>query len=325
MDGSFVLYAKNCACYSDCVDTLREALEKINIRGQAFFGEPMAARTSFRIGGPAEAFVLPDDPAAIQRLIEFARERELPVHILGGGTNVLVSDSGLRGLCIGLSRLNRVRPEPGGLYAEAGVPFRALCDAALDASLVGLEFASGLPGSVGGAVFMNARCYDAEMADLIRRVDILYRGEVQGFGFDAKEWAYKKSPFQPGGSRSGAVILGASFALAPGDKESIRRRMEEKKRDRAAKGHYLFPCAGSVFKNDRAFGEPTGKILDRLGFRGLRLRSAAVAEYHANIFINPGRANAADMRALMELAERKAQAELGIKLEREVVLLGDFS
>jgi len=306
------------------VDTLREALEKINIRGRARYAEPLASHTSFRIGGPADAYILPEDPDDIQRLLDLARERGVPATVLGGGTNVLASDSGIRGIVIGLSGMKKLRRDGNALYAEAGLPSDALCRAALDASLSGLEFLSGLPGSVGGAVYMNARCYGGEIADALQSVEALFEGRTLNVPFEARDWAYKKSPFQPGGPYAGAIILGARFALAPGERGAIRGRMAEKKRDRVAKGHYLFPCAGSVFKNDRALGEPTGKILDGLGFRGLRLRSAAVAEYHANIFINPGRARAADVKALMELAEERAFAALGQRLEREVVLLGDF-
>lgn len=306
------------------MDTLREALEKINIRGRSLFGESMAARTSFRIGGPADALVLPEDPDDVGRLLGLAGELGLPVSVLGGGTNVLVSDSGLRGLVIGLSGMRRLGRDGNALSAEAGLPSDALCGAALDASLSGLEFLSGLPGSIGGAVYMNARCYGGEIADVLTGVDVLLEGRRFTVPFEPGDWAYKKSPFQPGGRYAGAIVLGASFALVPGEAGAIRGLMAEKKRDRVAKGHYLFPCAGSVFKNDRAFGEPTGKILDGLGFRGLRLRSAAVAEYHANIFINPGRASAADVEALMELAEERALAARGFRLEREVVLLGEF-
>jgi UDP-N-acetylmuramate dehydrogenase len=141
---------------------------------------------------------------------------------------------------------------------------------------------------------------------------------------ESGQWGYKKSPFQPGGAYEGAVILGAELSARPGDPQAIFREMEEKRLDRTSKGHYLYPCAGSVFKNDRSFGEPTGAILDKLGFRGKRIGSAAVADFHANIFVNPGKATAADMRALIELAEETAYRERGIRLEREVLLIGDF-
>lgn len=307
------------------MDTLREALEKINIGVPALFDEPMSAHTSFGIGGPADAYLRPRDPGQVSLLLAFARDRGLPVQILGGGSNVLVSDKGLRGLTLDLSLMDSVRAEGRILFAQAGASMEAACRAALAASLSGLEFASGLPGSVGGAAYMNARCYDREMADLLPAAEFLRRGAVESLPFEAGDWGYKKSPFQPGGPVEGSVILSVALSLEPGDAAAIERAMAEKRRDREAKGHYRFPCAGSVFKNDRAFGEPTGRILDRLGLRGLSSGGAAVADYHANIFVNKGGASASDLKALIELAERRALSELGLVLEREVILLGDFS
>ncbi len=313
------------ACYPSYVDTVREALEKINIRGQLRQSEPMAAHTSFRIGGQARFYALPDCLEDIQILRQWALARGIPSFYLGGGSNILVSDSGLDSLVIDLSLLGGYERRPEGIYAQAGILSDSLCSAALREGLFGMEFLAGIPGSLGGAIYMNARCYEAELADILISVDILKDGRVESVAMDPGQWAYKRSPFQAGGAHAGAIILGALLNLKEGERSDIQRNMEDKRQDRVAKGHYRFPSAGSVFKNNRAFGEPTGKILDRLGFRGMRYKSAAVSDYHANIFINPGAATASDMAALMDIAQERVQRGHGFQLEREVILVGDFS
>jgi UDP-N-acetylmuramate dehydrogenase len=286
--------------------------------------EPLAPRTSFRLGGPADIYAAPLDAEDAEALIAHARAAGTPLFPLGGGTNVLVSDSGFRGVVMDTRSFRDLRPSPAGLYAGAGLPAEALCLRARELSLSGVEFLSGLPGTVGGAVFMNARCYDREIADVLARVDVLWRGKVLSLDAAGLPFSYKASPFQPGGEYSGALVLGAEIALAPGEGAAIGRRMEELARDREAKGHYRYPCAGSIFKNERSFGKPTGAILDGLGLKGRRIGGAAIADFHANIIVNLGGATAADVLALVELAERRALEELGLRLEREVVLVGDF-
>ncbi len=304
--------------------TVREFLEKIKFDGPVSYGELLSGRTTFRIGGPAEALVEPGSRESLAALLSAARAEGLPVFILGGGANLLVGDGGIRGLVVALKGLAGIRRSEEGLWADAGAAVTDLVEAAAEAGLSGLEFAAGLPGSVGGAAYMNARCYEREFADVVVRIDYLDPGGTFGrLSPDRGEWAYKRTPFMPGGRLSGSVVLGAGFRLVPGDRAAIRARMRELEADRAAKGHFDFPCAGSVFKNDRRFGRPTGKILDELGFRGRRLGTAAVSEKHANIFVNPGGATAADMRALIDLARRDARERFGYELEPEVVIVGE--
>jgi UDP-N-acetylmuramate dehydrogenase len=210
--------------------------------------------------------------------------------------------------------------------AGAGLPVTELLARLLQLGLSGLEFTAGLPGSVGGAVYMNARCYDHEMADVLATVFYLDPAERHCRQLDIvrQDWAYKQTPFMPGGALAGAVITGASFRLLHGDKVLMAARMAELEADRQKKGHFDYPCAGSLFKNDRRFGRPTGQILDELGFRGRRIGDALVSEKHANIFVNAGRATAKDMLALVCEAQAAARAAFGIELEPEVVRLGEF-
>lgn len=331
----------------------------------------MAGHTTFRIGGPADAFAMPRGPEALAALLKAARDGGFPAYLIGGGANLLVADAGVRGLVISTAGLGGVREiDPaafeseapasaeggagnadGGryLYTGAGVPVAELVTKAAELGLGGLEFAAGLPGSVGGAVYMNARCYEREFADALAYVDYLPAatgGEPASGGpasaggsagasdggaarparllVERGDWTYKRTPFMPGGSSAGAAVIGAAFILRPADPATLKARMAELEADRRAKGHFDYPSAGSLFKNNRAFGRPTGKILDELGFRGLRVGDAMVSPKHANIFVNAGRATAADMIALIRRAQDAAREAFGYELEPEVATLGEF-
>jgi UDP-N-acetylmuramate dehydrogenase len=330
------------------MSTVRKFLEKCNIDAETLYDEPLAPHTSFRIGGPADAFVLPRSEDALAALLKAAREEGIAAQVIGGGANLLVADKGVRGivLCTALlqdlreeSAVERPRRPDGASTAEAGSPFQEasglyaasglsvarLVAFARDRSLAGLEFAAGLPGSVGGAVYMNARCYEHEFADLLVRVrylDVDYRAAT--LDMERQAWSYKHTPFMPGASLAGAIVLGASFSLLPGNREALSARMRQLEEDRRQKGHFDYPSAGSLFKNNRAFGRPTGKILDELGFRGRRVGDAMVSPKHANIFVNAGRASAHDMLALIRQAQEAARNAYGFELEPEVVTLGEF-
>ncbi|MBU0935843.1 MAG: UDP-N-acetylenolpyruvoylglucosamine reductase, partial [Spirochaetes bacterium] len=176
------------------------------------------------------------------------------------------------------------------------------------------------------AVFMNARCYEREIADAAVTIDYLDVSKhcCDNLQVAPAEWAYKRTPFMPGGRLAGAVVLGARFQMSKADPAEIRRRMQELRADRVAKGHFDFPSAGSMFKNNRDFGRPSGAILDELGFRGRRVGDAMVSPKHANIFVNAGQATAADMLQLVQEARRAARECFGFDLEIEVQLMGDI-
>lgn len=312
------------------MNTLRKFLENCNIDAEIAFDEPMSRHTTFRIGGPADAFVRPRNIEALSTLIAAARKQGLPATVVGGGANLLVGDRGIRGIVVSTELLRGFDiVTEGVLYAQAGLSVTALVDEAAGRSLQGLEFAAGLPGSVGGAVFMNARCYDREFADVLARVDYIRPGNgaevpIESTTVDRAAWEYKHTPFMPKGALHDAIIVGAAFRLVQGDGASIRTRMAELEADRRTKGHYDYPSAGSIFKNDRAFGRPSGKILDELRFRGHRIGDAMVSTKHANIFVNAGSATAADMMALIVEAQKAARSAFGVELAPEVVFLGEF-
>lgn len=316
------------------MDTLRKFLEKCNIDAEIRYDEPMSAHTTFRIGGPADAFVMPRDPGSLASLLEHARAEGVPAAVIGGGANLLVADTGVRGIVACTSLLRETRLESGQLdgesviFAGAGVPVTELTMFALDRGLSGLEFAAGLPGSVGGACYMNARCYEREFADVLSRVECLAMAadacQSLSVDIDRDSWAYKKTPFMPEGVLAGAVITGSGFRLVTGDRPAIAARMAELEEDRRKKGHFDWPSAGSLFKNDRRFGRPSGMLLDELGFRGRRVGDAMVSPKHANIFVNAGKATAADMMNLIDEARSAVLKAFGFPLEAEVVFLGEF-
>jgi len=223
----------------------------------------------------------------------------------------VVDLTGIRGLEAG----------PDTVSALCGTPIDDAAGFARDRGLSGLEFAASLPGTVGGAVWMNARCYEREIADALESVETLDAGlALRRRLFEPAEWGYKRSPFQS----TTDVILRAVFRLGPGDPGTIEEAMRRHRQDREVKGHFLHPCAGSVFKNDRSFGKPTGRLIDELGLKGLRIGGAQVAPYHGNIIVNLGDATAADVRALIERVEREVADRVGLRLEREVILAGDW-
>ena len=294
--------------------------------------EPMSEHSSFRIGGPADLYVLPADAAEAAEVLRVCVREGVPVLLLGGGTNILVSDRGVRGTVVDLSRLAGIRVQDSLVTALAGTPVSDVSEEACTRGLSGLEFAYSLPGSVGGAVWMNARCYGGEISDVLEHVDYLQGDDLQGddlpgdnlqprrYEKNAADWGYKKSPFQV----NRKVVLSASFRLRPGNPTEMRRKMRSYREDRERKGHFLHPCAGSIFKNNRAFGAPTGQLVDSLGLKGTRIGDAQIAPYHGNIFINTGNARASDMRTLIEKVEQEARARLGFELEREVILVGEW-
>lgn len=289
------------------------------------FNEPMAAHTTFKIGGPADLFIKPGSTAELSRLLSFLAAEGIPRFILGGGANILVGDKGIRGAVLDLADLAWAQASGASIKAGAGLSVDRLCEEALSQELEGLENFYGMPGSLGGAVYMNARCYEKDFSETIDAVTLVSAsGEIAAIHPEPGQWAYKKSPFQPGGRWESWIIADATFCLRRGKAENIAGIMRSRKLDRMAKGHYRLPSAGSVFKNDRSFGRPTGVILDSLGLKGTRIGDAAISAWHANIFVNEGKATAAEMRALIEKAMTMAFTAYKFKLEPEVLFVGEF-
>ena len=294
------------------------------------YHRPMAEVSTFRAGGPADCWLRPGGegfPAFAGALIAAARAAGVPVFALGGGANILAADSGIRGIVIDMGgwtgEAGQERQE-GILRLRAGTSLDGAAEIAANAGLCGIEFLAGMPGSIGGVVWMNARCYGQEIADVLVATEVI---EFSGTGkryaqlvADRAEFGYKKSPFQG----RDMLILSASFRLTPGKTPDIRATMDAHRADREAKGHYRYPSAGSVFKNNPNFGKPTGKIIDELGLCGLQKGGAQVAPWHGNIIVNAGGACASDIRALVDEVAARVKAASGLTLEPEILFIGDW-
>jgi len=285
------------------------------------FDEPMARHTSFCIGGPADLFLTPRSYRELLLCLDAVKKHGPPCFILGGGTNILVSDRGIRGVVIFTGELAAVEVEGDVLVAQTGALVDEVSRVAERHALSGLEFICGMPGSIGGAVWMNARCYGGSIADVLEQTEVI--GEdlsLSVVACDPSMFGYKRSPFQ---AMSGCIWR-VRLRLTRGERGEILRKMEQNRQDRVAKGHYIAPSAGSLFKNNRDFGAPTGKIIDELGLRGATVGGAAIAPFHGNIFINQGNATAGEVLALIRLAVETAERERHIRLEPEVRLVGDW-
>jgi UDP-N-acetylmuramate dehydrogenase len=304
------------------MNNVRHSAERINIEGSVEFNVPMAPYTSFRVGGPAEIFIHPKNWHDVQRAMVWARKEGLPFFLLGGGANILVADRGIPGVVVHSRGLDTIEIDGSLVSAEAGAEISLVAERSAEAELTGLEFIYRMPGSVGGAVWMNARCYGVSLNERLAWVDLIDAdGTHSRYHPRDEDFAYKKSPFQKGNP----IITRAGFSLNPGTPETIRSLMEEHARDREEKGHFRYPSAGSVFKNDRTFGMPTGKLIDTAGLKGKRVGGAMIAPFHANIIVNTGSASASDILALIRLAEKKVDETFGFQLEREVLLVGAWN
>lgn len=280
--------------------------------------EAMAAHTTFRIGGPAECMALPKDSEQLCALLEFARQREIPVLLLGGGSNLLAPDEGLGGLVIktresltGLELCGQAR-----IRAQSGVTMARLAQFAATNSLTGLEFAQGIPGTVGGGVFMNAGAYGGEMAQVVMRTEAVSReGEYKELLGEKHGFSYRKSAYMD----SNDVIISAEFELTPGDPAQIRAKMEELASRRREKQPLEYPSAGSAFK--RPEGAYAAALIDGCGLRGLQVGGAAVSQKHAGFIVNLGGATADDVKQLIALVQQRVLQETGYQLEPEIRIL----
>jgi UDP-N-acetylmuramate dehydrogenase len=313
---------------------IEQCLEKNPCTVEFRFNEPMTAHTSFKVGGPAECWVRPhgdDSYGFTAALINAAHSEQIPLFILGGGANVLISDRGIRGITVdtggwtGLADTGGTRrAAETELLFRSGTSLDEAADAAAARGLGGLEFLAGMPGSVGGALWMNARAFEREIGDVVVEAEIIdfsgSKAERRVVQTSKSEFSYKRSPFQ----NQRWLILSARCALHPRSEKEISAAMEEYRRDRQSKGHYRFPSAGSAFKNNRSYGKPSGQIIDELGLKGLNIGGAQIAPFHGNIIINTGGATAQNIRNLLERTAAQVKKATGFSLEPEIQFAGDW-
>lgn len=287
--------------------------------GNIEFDVPMKTKTSFRVGGPADILAAPANTTELQRLTRYIREKALPTFILGRGTNILVMDGGIRGVVIDLKGLNTLEVREGGaVYSGAGVLLPKLVYFAMEHSLAGLEFAAGIPGSVGGAIVMNAGTAEGEMKDVVESIALMGEGgDISEIKKEALSFSYRNQNLP-----KGTIVLGATFRLRAGDKEAIKERISTLLHARKAKQPLDLPNAGCIFKNP-ASGS-AGRIIDEVGLKGLQFGGARVSELHANFIVNNGNATAKDILALVDDVMEKVYEKTGIALEPEIKIVGEM-
>lgn len=278
---------------------------------------PLSAFTAFKIGGPCRLLVKANSCELIKEISLFCRKDNLPLRVIGKGSNLLVSDAGFKGVVLLLgSDFAEISVRGDIIKCEAGASLTAFCSFARDNSLAGAEFVYGIPGSVGGAVIMNAGAYDGEIADIFHSCDYFDENcEIKTLTRENAEFSYRKSPFT--GTKS--IILSAEFKLAKGDKTQINAKMEDLMSRRREKQPLEFPSAGSTFK--RPDGDYASRLVDACGLKGFSVGGAQVSEKHAGFIINKGNATCDDVLKLIEAVSERVYKETGIILEREVELL----
>lgn len=282
--------------------------------------EPMRKHTTFRIGGNADIFVRPESKEQIAEILRLCRKQDVPYFILGNGSNLLVGDRGFRGVVINImDNMNDIKVDGGVIKAQAGAMLIKVSRAARDNSLTGLEFASGIPGTIGGAIYMNAGAYGGEMKDVVTKVTAMdAEGEIYTFGTDELEFSYRHSVIQ----QRDLIVLDVTMKLAAGDQKIIDDRMSELAVARRTKQPLEYPSAGSTFK--RPEGYFAGKLIMDAGLRGYRVGDAQVSEKHCGFVVNRGNATADDVIKLIDDVKAKVSEEYDVVLEPEVRMIGEF-
>ena len=282
--------------------------------------EPMSKHTTFRVGGPADYFVMPKCAEEVQKTVALCRQFDMPYYVIGNGSNLLVSDKGYRGVVLQIYKeMNQIQVVGTTIRAQAGALLSKVGSVALEAELTGFEFAAGIPGTVGGAVVMNAGAYGGEMKDILKSATVLsLDGRVYTLYNSELELGYRTSVI----AKKEYIVLEAIYALQVGDTESIRGKMDELKGQRVTKQPLEFPSAGSTFK--RPEGYFAGKLIQDAGLRGFKVGGAQVSEKHCGFVINTGNATASDVKALIETVSDRVLEKFGVQLETEVKMLGEF-
>ncbi len=300
-------------------EQLLSNLSKV-LKGRVKASEPMSKHTSWRIGGPADYYAEPADSGDLCRALAWARENRLPVTVIGNGTNLLVSDSGVRGLVLKPGPgLSGIEIKGAVINAGAGTPLPRMAQTALQAGLSGFEFLAGIPGTVGGALLMNAGANGCSVGERVLRVETVdYEGHAKTFAKSELEFGYRKSCL----SQRDLIITGAAFAglLRPG--EEIKKKMDDYLNRRRSTQPLEQPNAGSVFKNPP--GDSAGRLIESAGCKEMRVGAIQVSPRHANFFVNLGGGTAADVLALVRAVRTAVEEQCGVKLLLEVQMLGEF-
>lgn len=281
--------------------------------------EPMSRHTSFRIGGPADMMAMPKNETELCNLLQKAAANNIPVTLIGNGSNLLVRDKGIRGLVIKLGNmLNEIKVEENGITFGSGVSLALASRKAAENSFTGMEFAVGIPGSIGGAVYMNAGAYDGEMANVVTSVRVMdAAGKVTVLSANDLQFAYRKTALQ----NSGFIVTSVTVTLKKAKQSDIYAKMDDFSQRRISKQPLELPSAGSMFK--RPPGYFAGTLIDQTGLKGYTVGGAQVSEKHAGFVVNIGNATAADVLQLIKDIQDRVMAAHGVYLQPEVLVIGE--
>jgi len=286
--------------------------------------EPLARFTTMRVGGPADLFAEVHNLFELRGLVRFARARHVPLFILGRGSDLVISDAGVRGLVLH-NKAQQHRFEGTRMWADSGLPMAKAATVGREVGLSGLEFGLAIPGTVGGAVWANAGAHESDVRGVLAEASVIRADgtevtlDREGLALDYRDSILKRSP-----AGTPEIVTWASFDLAPAESDVIGGRLDEIRRWRQAHQPLGMPSAGSVFRNPEG-GPSAGELIDRLGLKGLRIGGATVSEKHANFIVNDAAGTAADVRRLAERVQAAVRRESGIELVPEIVFAGDWS
>ncbi|MBB1086089.1 UDP-N-acetylmuramate dehydrogenase [Limosilactobacillus fastidiosus] len=294
------------------IDLIKE-FPKIDIKKQ----EPLSKYTFTHTGGKADWLAFPESVEQVQQLVDFVRKNNLPLTVIGNASNLIVRDGGIAGLVMIVTKMNQIKVEGDVVKAQAGATYIKTTQVARDHSLTGLEFAAGIPGSVGGAVFMNAGAYGGETQFVVKSATIMLpTGEIQELNNEELDFGYRHSSVQD----NNGVVLEASFGLKAGNKEEITAQMDELNARRAAKQPLELPSCGSVFKRPKGYF--AGKLIHDSGLQGYTSGGAQVSKKHAGFIVNINNGTATDYLNVIRHVQRVVKEKFGVELETEVRIIG---
>ncbi|MBT1072089.1 UDP-N-acetylmuramate dehydrogenase [Pelotalea chapellei] len=291
-------------------------LSEITLRGQLLHNEPLSRHTSLKVGGPVDCFAVPEDMTDLLGLLQQLEAHGFPWFIIGGGYNLLVGDGGFRGVAISLKRINRIAIEKGVLHAEAGATNQAVAAFARDNGMSGLEFLVGIPGTLGGALRMNAGAHGNELFDSVVSVEMVSEGVNQKYAKHLLKFGYRCLQLD-----TNKIIIAADICCKPAPRESIVQLMESCLDKRKETQKVNFPNAGSFFKNPA--NHAAWRLIDEAGMRGFSVGGAQVSEVHTNFLVNCGKATAADFIKLAAIVKEQVLRKSNILLEEEVIMIGE--
>lgn len=296
----------------------RELFKDIYSENQIEFNANMSEHIYFKVGGPADVLLIPKTKDQIVRTIKVCKENNIPYYVIGNGSNLLVKDGGIRGVVIKLTELNNIDISEGKVIAETGALLKDASKIALEHNMTGLEFACGIPGSIGGAVFMNAGAYNGEIADVIESAEVLTAdGKIINYTKEELNLGYRTSRVM----EEKAIVLEAVFALQDGEHEKIKARVDDLTEKRESKQPLEYPSAGSTFK--RPEGHFAGKLIQDAGLKGYSIGGAAVSQKHSGFVINKGGATAKDILDLIAHIQSEVRNQFGVELHPEVRIIGE--